>query len=456
MDATELAYAGPARQAELVRSGEVTPRDLVELTLRRIERLDPQLNAFRKVLGEKALVEADQALARVRSGDERPLLGVPVAIKDDTAVAGEVRTYGSNAYGSPESEDAEIVKRLRAAGAIVVGITTCSELSIWPQTETPTFGITRNPWDPQRTPGGSSGGSAAAVAAGIVSVATAADGGGSIRIPAACCGLPGLKPQRDRIPTYAVGEGWNGLSAVGVLCRTVADTAYVYEALTGLPYRAAAGRQPLRLRVAVVRNMAPLLMGKVAPEVHEALNDTAELLRTLGHEVVDGELDYGQTSPRFFVRWASGVAQDAAAMAHPERLEPKTRTLTRIGRTLGGRALAWACDGAGADRPRLTALFSEGADVLLSPTIPFEPRPVGAFVHGSYPRAQDVAGRTVPFTVPWNHVGNPAMSVPAGVFASGLPRAVQLVAPANGEEVLLSLAAQLEGARPWADRRPPL
>ena len=164
MDATDLAFAGAARQVELLRAQEITPRELVETYLARIERLNPDLNAFRKVLAERALTEADQAAARLRAGDDRPLLGVPVAVKDDVGIAGEVRTDGTNAFGEPEREDWEIVRLLRAAGAIVVGITNVPELTIWPFTETPTWGITRNPWDPQRTPGGSSGGSGAAVA----------------------------------------------------------------------------------------------------------------------------------------------------------------------------------------------------------------------------------------------------------------------------------------------------
>ena len=208
MDAAELAFAGPLRQAELIRDGEISPRELVQVYLDRIERIDPELNAFRVVLAERALTEAKQA-ARRKATQERPLLGVPFAIKDNHDLTGEVTTHGTGAYDrTPAKEDAEIVRRLRAAGAIPIGKTLLPELAIWPFTESATWGVTRNPWDVDRTPAGSSGGSAAAVAAGLASFATASDGGGSIRLPAANCRLFGLKPQRGRVsllPTPSTG-----------------------------------------------------------------------------------------------------------------------------------------------------------------------------------------------------------------------------------------------------------
>ena len=196
----DLAFAGLARQAELVRAGEVSSRELVELYLERIARIDPSLNAYRVVFAERALAEADQADARLKSGDHRPLLGVPIALKDNLNVAGEVTTHGTNAYGEPAREDSEVVRRLRAAGAIFLGKTLMPELAVYPFTETPTFGVTRNPWDLQRTTGGSSGGSGAAVAAGLAAGASASDGGGSIRIPAwtqRSSRLPALRAKRS-------------------------------------------------------------------------------------------------------------------------------------------------------------------------------------------------------------------------------------------------------------------
>src|SRR5919206_1559341 len=209
MERDELAFAGVARQAELVRAGEVSSRELVMLYLERIERLNPELNAFRKVMAERAVVDAQQADGRRGAGDDRPLLGVPIAVKDVEDVTGEVTRWGTDAYATPAAQDSELVRRLRAAGAVIVGKTNTPELAIIGDTEGPAFGITRNPWNTDRSPGGSSGGSAAAVAAGLVAAATASDGAGSIRIPAAATGLVGLKPSPGVVPTP---ESWNGLS----------------------------------------------------------------------------------------------------------------------------------------------------------------------------------------------------------------------------------------------------
>src|SRR5215510_2067907 len=233
MGGDDIAFAGAAKQAEMVRAGEVSSKELVQLCLDRIARLDPQLNSFRKVFAEKALLEAEQAEARLKGGDERPLLGVPIAIKDEVDVAGEVNTHGTDAFTEPAAADSEMVRRLREAGAIVVGLTLLPELGICGFTESATYGVTRNPWNPQRSPGGSSGGSAAAVASGMVPIASAGDGGGSIRIPAASCGLFGIKPNRGRISLAPMREGWNGLGVVGSVSRTVRDAALWLDVCSG-------------------------------------------------------------------------------------------------------------------------------------------------------------------------------------------------------------------------------
>jgi amidase len=199
MDPEDVAFAGAARQTELIRAGEVSSLDLVELYLERIERLEPELNAFRVVMAGRALADARQADARRGAGGERPLLGVPIAVKDNEDVAGEPTSWGTSSHRGSAERDNDFVSRLRGAGAVVIGKTNLPELAIIGATEAPGFGVTRNPWDTDRTPGGSSGGSAAAVAAGLCAAATASDGAGSIRIPASCCGLVGLKPQRDRV-----------------------------------------------------------------------------------------------------------------------------------------------------------------------------------------------------------------------------------------------------------------
>src|SRR5947209_9140487 len=257
----DLAFAGPSALAELVRKGEAHPRELVELSLRRIEELNPRLNAFRVTMAEEAL-----AAANADTTPSGPLAGVPIAVKDDLPVRGQSTTRGSRSFGPPAAADAEAVRRLRAAGAIPIGITNVPELTIFPWTATDANGITRNPWDLTRTPGGSSGGSAAAVAAGLVPCATGSDGGGSIRIPAAACGLVGMKPTRGRVSMAPGREGWLGLSVYGGLARTVADSALLLDAMHGAvqtdidhappftgSYREASSSEPGRLRIAVSR-----------------------------------------------------------------------------------------------------------------------------------------------------------------------------------------------------------
>src|SRR3954451_12217529 len=246
----------------MIRAGEVSPSELVRLHLGRIERLDPQLNSFRVVLAERALLEAEQAEARLKGGDERPLLGGPIALKDTTDLAGEQTTLGTDGFPDPAAADSEMVRRLREAGAIVVGKTLLPELAICGFTESATFGVTRNPWNSQRTPGGSSGGSAAAVAAGLVPIASAGDGAGSIRIPAASCGVFGLKPTRGRVSLAPKLEGWNGLAVDNCVSRTVLDTALWLDVVSGgskdaeapalpeSPFVEAAQAAPGKLRVA--------------------------------------------------------------------------------------------------------------------------------------------------------------------------------------------------------------
>jgi amidase len=460
MDATDLAFAGLAGQAALVRDGEVSPRELVELQLGRIERIDPRLNAVRVTFPERALIEADQAAARRQAGDDgRPLLGVPILIKDDVDVAGEATHYGSSATdGRPAAQDAEVVRRLRAAGAIVIGKTHTPELMQWPFTESATWGITRNPWDLARTPGGSSGGSAAAVAAGLAAGALATDGAGSIRIPAACCGLFGLKPQRGRVPEAPKHEPWQDLSTTGCVTRSVADTALWLDATAdrdpGTPtYSEAAATPPSRLRIAfTTRN--PLL-APIKQEQREAFEQTIALLRELGHSVerVDPPLD--PVLPQVIARYLRGIAEDAGKLAHPQRLERRTRGMARMGRLLPDGFVRWARAEEGATTVRLNRVLVDH-DVLLTPALAALPLPVGRYDGRGALWTFNGVGRFTPFTPAWNVTGQPAAAVPAGFTPDGVPLSVQLVGRPRDEATLLSLAAQLETARPWSARRPTL
>ena len=453
MDA-DLAFAGIVRQAEAIRGGEVSATELTQLMLDRIERIDPELGAYRVVMAERALAEAAQADSRRRSGDERPLLGVPIAVKDNLDVAGETTTHGSAAHGGPVKSETELVRRLRAAGAVVLGKTTLSELAIWPQTETEAWGITRNPWDTGRTPGGSSGGSAAAVAAGLAGAATASDGGGSIRIPAASCGLFGLKPQRGRVPLDPDREHWHGLSVYGCVTRTVADSGLFLDVATdSRELGEAVSRPPGRLRIAVAtRPSGPV---RVGAEQKRAVAETADLLRSLGHEVHEAKPSYGVPVLLFLARYAHGVAEDAAKLPHPERLEPSTRQLAWIGRALGLERVAGARRREAGYSLRLNRVFQD-ADVLLTPALPSLPRAAGAYMGKPLPQRIWMAAETVTYMTPWNITGQPAAVVPAGFTDGGFPLSVELVGRPRDEATLLSLAAQLESERPWASRRPPL
>ena len=449
-------FAGLARQAELIAVGELSSRELTEAYLRRIERLNPTLNAFRVVFAERALIEADQADGRRRAGEARPLLGVPVAIKDDTDVAGEVTARGTNAYGDPAREDAEVVRRLRAAGAVIVGKTNVPELMITPFTESPTFGATRNPWDLNRTPGGSSGGSAAAVAAGLVGGALGSDGGGSIRIPAGCCGLFGLKPQRDRVPMAPANGAWLGLSVYGALTRRVADTALFLDvAGDGAPLAPAVARPPGALRIATSTLAPPPILASPDAEQRGALEATAELLRGLGHQVGPAEIPYGTTMPAFAVRHLRGIAAEAAAMPHPERLARRTKGFRRLGRAIPGAVLERALRDEAAHARAIASVF-EHADVLMTPMFTKRPIPIGTYEGRGALWSFNGYGRWVPYTEAFNHTGQPAASVPAGFTDDGFPLAVQLVGRPGDEATLVSLAAQIETERPWADRLPPL
>jgi amidase len=465
MDGRELIAAGMARQAELVRDGEVSPTELVEACLRRIHERDPDLNAFRCVYTERAVAEAQKAERTLRSGraGDRPLHGVPVAIKDDTDVAGDVTPVGTRAHGPPARADSEVVRRLRDAGAIVIGKTNVPELVIWPFTETPTRGATRNPWNLHRVPGGSSGGSAAAVAGGLVGGALGSDGAGSIRIPASCCGVFGLKPQRGRIsiaPHTDDHFGWHGLAVYGPLVPRVRDAALFLDATAAdrppQPFAETTATPPGRLRIALSFKVPPsvaALLSRLDPEVRRATEAVAELLRSLGHEVAHRDPDYGLIMNNVLARYVRGIHDDVAAIARPDRLERRTRGMARLGSLFPDPLLARERARDEKHSARIGRLFAEH-DVLLTPMLAKPPVEVGHWEgRGALWTLLGSAAFT-PYTSPWNATGQPAAAVPAGISSDGLPIGVQLVGRPGDEATLLSLSAQLEAERPWADDLP--
>lgn len=450
----ELAFAGVVRQAELVQSGEVSSKELVELYLERIERLDSELNSFRTVLAERALVDAQQADARRAAGEDgarRPLLGVPMAVKDVEDLAGEVTTMGTAANFTAARQDSELVRRLRSAGAVIIGKTNVPELAIMGDTEGPSFGVTRNPWNTDRSPAGSSGGSAAAVAAGLCAAATASDGAGSIRLPAANCGLVGLKPTRDLVPLSGGGEHWYGLSVTGFVTRTVADTALLMGVGAGSTELAGAAAKPPR-ELSVGYSLKPSLTARVDSVMHGLVDDTASRLRSLGHRVEQDDPSYPLVSP-VVQRYLGGIARDAELVERPGRLQRRTRGFARLGRQIPPPLLDWALRNDANDK---TGPYFERHDVLLTPTTARPPVAAGQWEGRSALATLLGMIAVYPFTSHWNLTGQPSISVPAGMSEDGLPLGVQLVGRHGAEATLIALAAQLEAELGWPERRPPV
>jgi amidase len=473
--ANELMFKPAIELAEMVRGGEVSSRELVEASYEAIEHTNGELNAFVTLCEERALAEADA----VEQGDERPLAGVPIAIKDLVAMTEGVRTTGSmNAMGDfvPEADSA-LVRRLREAGAIIVGKTNTPELGILPVTEPDRFGPARNPWDPSRTPGGSSGGSASALASGMVPIAHANDGGGSIRIPASCCGLVGLKGTRGRISLAPLGEFVGGIAIEGVLTHTVRDTAVAFDILSGYepgdpywapepsaPFTDAVDRDPGKLRIAfsaVAPNGVP-----VDDACVEATNETAQLLESLGHTVFEAPALSDEGYIDNFIRiWIAGVASNVQAAGmqrgrpiEPSELEPLTAQMVEMAGAITGADYLVSLEYLRDLSRRVISMWAD-IDVLLTPTLAGPPIEIGGLrpKEGEPPiQMLNNAAEWVPFTPVWNVTGQPAISLPLHQNEAGLPVGIQLVGAPAGEELLFSLSAQLEEARPWADRRPEL
>ncbi|MGP4007530.1 amidase [Streptomyces sp. 4N124] len=458
--------AGLADSARALADGEVTSRAMVTEALARIEASQGSLNAFRIVRAEAALAEADAADKELASGVRRPLLGVPVAVKDDMDVAGEPTAFGCPGEFPPVAEDGEAVRRLRAAGAVIVGKTNTCELGQWPFTEGPSFGATRNPWHPEHTPGGSSGGSAAAVAAGLVPAALGSDGAGSVRIPASWTHLIGIKPQRGRISTWPRGESFQGITVNGTLARTVADAALLLDAASGNhtqdPHRPpalnmseAVGRDPGRLRIALsLKPPFTALPARLLPEVRARVVELAEKLGRLGHTVEEADPPYGQIGLTFVPRATVGLAERVRDVPFPDLLDRRTRDAARLGRLLGGPPLRAARRAEAVLHRRIGAFF-ESYDVILAPTTAAPPPRIGSMLNLGGLATDRAMIAACPYAWPWNVLGWPGVNVPAGFAPGGLPVGAQLLGPANSEPLLVSLAAQLEADLRWHELWPP-
>ncbi|MGY4979398.1 amidase [Streptomyces sp. 900105755] len=458
--------AGLAESVHTLAAGESTSRQLVEETLARIEASQGSLNAFRIVRRTAALAEADAADRELAAGMRRPLLGVPVAVKDDTDVAGEPTAFGCPGEFPPVTEDGEAVRRLRAAGAVIVGKTNTCELGQWPFTEGPAFGATRNPWQPGHTPGGSSGGSAAAVAAGLVPAALGSDGAGSVRIPAAWTHLVGIKPQRGRISTWPRGESFQGITVNGTLARTVADAALLLDAASGnhprdphQPARVtlteAVGRDPGRLRIALsLKPPFTALPARLQPELRTRVLELANTLAELGHTVEEADPPYGQIGLTFVPRATAGIAERVREAPHPDLLDPRTLEAARLGRLLGGAPLRAARRAEAGLRGRIGAFFAS-YDLVLAPTTAAPPPRVGALLGLGQFATDRAMIAACPYAWPWNVLGWPGVNVPAGFAGGGLPVGAQLLGPADSEPLLVSVAAQLEAELRWHELWPP-
>ena len=430
--------------ADAVRSGTRTARELTEQALARIRKHDPELHAFRAVRADRALAEADLIDARP-DRHTLPLAGIPIAIKDNVAVAGECIGNGTGGQHLVQATDHPVVARLREAGAVIVGLTNVPQLCVYGTTDSAGNGVTRNPWQLDRTPGGSSGGSAAAVSAGLVPVAHGNDGMGSIRIPAACTGLVGLKPGLGTVPAGLGNGSWYDMAENGPLATTVADCALLLSVLAGRPELATpVADHTVRIGVSV---RAPLAGLPVDRHYAQAARQAGQLLADAGHPVRVAELRYPvKAGPAALARWFAGTAQDARNLDR-RLLERRVARHARLGR---------AVQAFGGPRPagrtswqQAAERYFERLDVLVTPMLAQPPLRAIAW-HARGWSANLLANiRYAPFAAPWNLAGWPAMAVPAGRHPIGLPLSIQLIGRPGSEAVLLGVAGELERLRPW-------
>lgn len=459
-----------------LQSGRVSPRELAAHYLDRIERLNPELGAFVTVTRERALERADEVAERVPK--TAPLWGLPSGDKDLWMRAGVPTGFGSRAMAGfvPDTSD-EIVETLDAAGAVSLGKTNAPEFGLPAYTESLAAPPARNPWNPELGAGGSSGGAAVAVAAGMLPFAPASDGGGSIRIPAAACGLVGLKPSRGLVPAGSGIDSLAGLVVDGPIARTTADAALLLDGIIAKrngridhhytlrapydddgPFLGTAVRGEGRFQLGVMTTSAwdGAYDIHISPEAREALAVTVDAVSSLGHGVEETALEPDDTyAPAFRTIWQAGAARIPADGEALALLEPLTAWLVERGRSLSARELSEALSALTAyERSFIRQLSS--FDAVLTPAMALTPRPVGWYDQEDGERNFEQQVQYTPFTSMLNVTGLPAIVLPVSQTADGLPMGVQLIGRPGGERTLLSIAAQLERRLRWADRRPPV
>jgi len=459
----DYAFLPATEQAQLVRDGAVSPVELAKLYVERIERLDPELGAYVTVRGDEALAEAR---AKADEPAEAPFHGVPISLKDLDTTAGIRTTFSSQAFASNVPDfDLAHIGRLKAAGFITLGKTNTPEFGTTAFTDSSLNGPCRTPWDLTRNAGGSSGGAGAAVAAGLCAIAQGSDGGGSIRIPASCCGVFGFKPSRGRVSNAPFVPGI-GLGTTGPLARTVADAAAYLDVVCGYewgdPFPAAPPERPFAEEIGVEPGRLRIALTTEAPDDIDvdgacvaAVRDAADLLASLGHEVGEVAPDWGGPGlmEDFKPVWQTGPA--LYPVRDPSVLSPLNQAFLQGASETSSGAYAAAVSRLQLRARRIVSLWSS-YDLLLTPTLALPPALVGWETEPDDPWDQfDRAARFTPFTAAFNVTGQPAMSVPLHWTAEGLPIGVQLVGPPLGDALLFRVASQLEAARPWADRRPP-
>lgn len=463
----ELAFTPATELAELVRLRKVSPVELVDAYAGRIDELNPTLGAYLTTTLDEARGEAQRAESKINGEDLPPFFGVPISIKDLNETAGVRTTHGNGAFADRVPDrDEEVVARIKRAGFIMLGKTNTPEFGTTCFTDPPAYYPARNPWDTERTTGGSSGGAAGALAAGLCPVSQGSDGGGSIRIPASLCGLFGIKPSRGRVTASPGGQSF--LSQDGPIARTVADAAALLDVLAGyatgdswwappplLPFAQEVGRPPGRLRIALSAD--PPLDTTVAPGNVDGARRAGVLLAELGHEVIEDHPPQwpDEVVEDFLITWAVRTC-GYEPMPPFESLEPVNQALIEFGRTVDAPRLVKA-ETRIMKASRVLVGFFDSYDVLVTPTVAGPPPIIGSYRDPDEPIAELLnAAALVPFTPPWNTTGQPAVSIPLHWDEQGLPVGVQIVGRPADEATLIRLSAQMEEAKPWADRRPPI